>query len=86
MSDINIPGSNMEHTLTKSDEGGALLYISKDLNYKSRNDLKLYKDKNLEFVFIEVLSKSDKNTIIGLYTSTQIWQYKSSWILFLNLF
>ena len=25
----------------------------------------MYKDKNLESVFIEVLSKSDKNTIIG---------------------
>ena len=83
---INIPDYNIEHTPTKSDKGGALLYISKELNYKSRNDLKLYKDKNLESVFIEVLSKSDKNTVIGLYTSTQIWQYKNSWILFFNLF
>ena len=74
MNNINIPGYNTEHTPTKSDKGGALLYISKELHYKSRNDLKLYKDKNLESVFIEVLSKSDKNTIIGLYTSTQIWQ------------
>ena len=64
MNDIKIPGYSIEHTPTKSNKGGALLYISKDLNYKSRNDLKLYKDKNLESVFIEVLSKSDKNTII----------------------
>ena len=60
-----IPGYNTEQTPTKSDKGGALLYISKELNYKSRNNLKLYKDKNLESAFIEVLSKSDKNTIIG---------------------
>ena len=64
MNDINISGYSIEHTPTKSNKGGALLYISKDLNCKSRNDLKLYKDKNLESFFIEVLSKSDKNTII----------------------
>ena len=56
---MNIPGYNTEHTPTKWDKGG---YISKELIYKSRNDLKLYKDKNLGSVFIEVLSKSDKNT------------------------
>ena len=59
MNNINIPGYNIEHTPTK------LPAISKELNYKSRNDLKLHKDKNLESVFIEVLSKSDKNTVIG---------------------
>ena len=42
-----------------------LFSIYQDSNYKSRNDLKLYKNKNLEFVFIKVLSKSDKNTITG---------------------
>ena len=86
MNNIDIPGYNTEHTPSKSDKGGALFYIPKELNYKSRNNVKLYKDKNLESVFMEVLSKSDKNTIIGLYASTQIWQYKSSWILFFNLF
>ena len=65
INDINLPGYSTGHTPTKSNKDGALLYISKDLNYKNRNDLKLYKDKNLESVFIEVLSKFDKNTIIG---------------------
>ena len=64
MNNINIPGYNTEHAPTKSDKVGALLYISKELNYKSRNDLKLNKDKNLASVFIEILSKSDKNIII----------------------
>ena len=50
MNNINIPGYSIEHMPPKSNKGGALLYISKD--------------KNLESVFIEVLSKSD-NTIIG---------------------
>ena len=62
---ISIPGCNTEHTPTKSDKGRTLLYISKELNDKSRNDLKLYKNKNLESVFIEVLTKSDKNSIVG---------------------
>ena len=50
MNHINIPGYSTEHTPTKSNKGGALLYISKDLTDKSRNDLKLYKYKNLESV------------------------------------
>ena len=29
INNINIPGYNTEHTHTKSDKGGALLYISK---------------------------------------------------------
>ena len=48
--DINILGYNIEHMPTKSDKGGALLCISKDLKYRSRNNLKLYKDKNLESI------------------------------------
>ena len=40
---IGIPNYNIEQTPTESDKGGALLYISKEINYKTRNDLKLYK-------------------------------------------
>ena len=61
----------MEHTPTKSEKSGALLYISKELNHKNRKDLNINKNEMLESVFIEVLSKSNKNTIIGLYTNTQ---------------
>ena len=57
---IDKPNHNIQHTTTKSDKGGALLYISKELNYKSRNDQKLFKDKNLESAFIDFLSKSDQ--------------------------
>ena len=64
---IDKPNHNIQHTPTKSDKGGALLYISKELNYKSRNDQKLYKDKNLESVFVDFLSKSDQNDHYRLY-------------------
>ena len=50
---------------TKSEKGGALLHISKQLIYKNRQDLNINKDEMLESVFIEVLSKSNKNTLIG---------------------
>ena len=42
-----------------------LLYISSDLNYKVRNDLKICKAKELESVFVEIINKDKKNYIIG---------------------
>ena len=39
------------------------LYLKK-LNYKNRKDLTINKDEMLESVFVEVLSQSNKNTII----------------------
>ena len=62
---IEIPNYNKEHTPAESDKGGALLYISKEINYKTRDDLKIYKKKLLESKFIEVLSDSNKNAIVG---------------------
>ena len=62
---ITLQGYNMEHCTTESTKGGALLYISSKHNYKVRNDLKLYKPKLLESVFIEILKPRKKNTIIG---------------------
>ena len=62
---IGIPNCNIERTPTESDNDGALLYISKEINYKTRDDLKIYKKKLLESKFIEVLSGSNKNTIVG---------------------
>ena len=61
---IEIPNYNIEHTPTESDKGGALHYISKEINYKTRDDLKIYKKKLLQSKF-RVLSGSNKNTIVG---------------------
>ena len=82
---IKILNYNTEHTPTESDKGGALLYISKEINYKTRNDLKVYKEKLLESKFIEVLSRSNKNTIVGLYISIQALQLKTSTLTFYSL-
>lgn len=50
---------------TESNNGGALLYISKKLDFVERTDLKMYQAKDLESVFIEVESSGNKNCIIG---------------------
>ena len=74
---------NNEHTHTKSDKGGALLFISKQLNYNYRNDLKMHQDKTLESMFVKIISKTQKNTIVGLFTNTE---YQILLIHFPNLY
>ena len=46
---IEIPNYNIEQTSTESDKGGALLHISKEINYKTRNDLNIHKEKLKSF-------------------------------------
>ena len=41
-------------------KGGAFLPISKQLNHKNRNDLKMYQDKTLESACAEIISKTQK--------------------------
>ena len=74
-----------EHTPTESDKGGALHYISKEINYKTRDDLKIYKKKLLESKFIEVFSGSNKSTVVGLYISIKALQLKTSTLTFYSL-
>ena len=52
---------------TCSSKGGVLLYVKNDIHFKPREDLSnmLYKSKELESVFIEVIGKKAKNYIIG---------------------
>ena len=56
---------------TKSANGGALLYIKNGINYKLRPDLNINKDKELESIFIEVITKNSKN-IVGCIYSTPV--------------
>ena len=42
----NLHYYNIQHTPTESNKGGSLLYISTDLRYKIRNDLKCINQKN----------------------------------------
>ena len=65
LKNINLQNYNIQHTPAECNKGGSLLYISADLTYKTRNDLKMCKLKELESIFIEIISKKGKNTIAG---------------------
>ena len=58
---------NYEHVdcETESTKGGVRLYISDKHNFRERNDLKMYKAKELESVFVEIQDKINGNLIVG---------------------
>ena len=62
---IDVKNYNIENTPTESEKGRTLLYSSSHLNYKVRNYLKIYKAKELESIFIEIISKDKENYIVG---------------------
>ena len=62
---MDISGYNLEHTLTETSCGGTLLYMKSKLNYISRKDINIYKKNELESTFIETLTSSGKNIIVG---------------------
>ena len=62
---IDLSGYSFEHTPTEANCGGALLYIDNNINYIVRDDLCIYRSKELESVFIEIINSKDKNTIVG---------------------
>jgi hypothetical protein len=64
--DISLDGYHKPiGTSTEATKGGVLLYISKELNFKLRNDLKIYSPKEVESIFIEIINPKKSNTIIG---------------------
>ena len=65
INNIHLEGYVIESTPTAASWGGALLYINKNINFKLRNDLKIYKHKELESIFIEIINRKGKNTIVG---------------------
>ena len=42
-----------------------MLYIHKDLRHRLRSDLTLYKSKEIESSFIEIIESKKENTIVG---------------------
>lgn len=62
---ISLPNYSIEQTPTRGNAGGALLYIHKKHSYKLRCDLTMYKEKELESTFIEIILPKRTNVIIG---------------------
>ena len=52
---IDLSGYSFEHIPTEANCGGALLYIDNNVNHIVRDDLRIYKSKELESVFIKVI-------------------------------
>ena len=75
---INLENYCVEHTPTKYSSGGTLLYIKNDISYKLRNDLKIYKPKELESVFIEIINKTSKNTMLCASINTRHLVFQNS--------
>ena len=64
---INLPGfQNPLSTPTEASKGGVLLYVAEGINFKPRNDLKIYKSKELESSFIEIINPNEANSIVGV--------------------
>lgn len=64
-SNINLQGYSIEHTPTKWTCGGSLIYINNDVKYVCRNDLDIYKKKEIESILIEIINPNGKNAIVG---------------------
>ena len=67
LSNVDLNDYSFEFTTTKSTKGGTLIYIQNDLRYNISKDLNLYKGKELESTFIEIIKPNvrNKNKIIG---------------------
>ena len=67
LSNIDLNNYSFEFTATESTKGGILIYIENDLRYKIRKDLNLYRGKETETTFVEIIEPNlrNKNKIIG---------------------
>ena len=65
--DISIPNYQTPiSSPTEGTKGSVLIYVKSGIDFKPRNDLKIYKCKELESAFIEVINKNGSNDIIGV--------------------
>ena len=62
LSNIDLQDYNYEWTPTAFGKGETLKYIDNKLRYKTRNDLNLYKEKEKESTFLEIIEPNSKKT------------------------
>ena len=62
---IDLPNYSIEHCPADGANGGTLLYIKEDLIYKLKNDFNIFKSKELESIFIEIINPKHTNVIVG---------------------
>ena len=59
LTSVQLPGYNIDYTPTECNNGRTLLYV------KLQKDFQIYKLKQLESTFLEVVQKKKKRIIIG---------------------
>ena len=62
---VSLQNDVIEQTSTESMAGGAVLFIKKRYSYKTRPDFAIYKLKNFESIFAEVVLPKESNLIVG---------------------
>ena len=73
LSDIGLQDYTYEWTPDAASKGGTLVYIDSKLRYKTQNYLKLYKEREIESTFLEIIEPNNKkNKIIGAYINIQM--------------
>ena len=55
--------SLFEVTQTETSAGGTLPYIANHLSYECHNDLNIYKNNEMESIFVEVFNPRESNII-----------------------
>ena len=83
---IDLEGYMIESTPTAASCGGALLYINKNINFKTRNDLKIYKYKERESVFIEIINRKGKKYYNSMHIQTSMCGSNSLMMFFSKTF
>ena len=65
--DISIDGYKTPISMpTEATKGGVLIYVKSELNFKPRDDFKVYKSMELESIFIEIINGKESNDIVGV--------------------
>ena len=59
------PKDSYDWTPTEASKVRTLIYIANKLKYKLRNNLKLYKEKQIESTFLEMVEPNLKNKNVG---------------------
>ena len=62
----------IERTPTATSRGDVFFYINKNINFKLRNVLKIYKNKELDSDFTEIINKKEIYTIADVYTGIPV--------------
>ena len=61
----DLPNYSIEHCPADGANGGTLFYTKEDLIYKLKNDLNIFKSKELESIFIKIINPKHTNVIVG---------------------